>query len=125
MAMPSLVIGPIIQKGRMETKEDRKHIANYVVQVMAGPYAEFHFSPMDFQEEVRNADERQARTVVATLHNCSKLAKIFFNDANRLVPKFVEQNFETITRLANELGKRGTLHQDEIDAIIDPVVMAA
>ena len=125
MAMPTLAIGPILQKGRMESKQDRMHITNYVVEVMAGPYAEFHFSPADFNDCFRIADEKQARAAVAAVHNCPKLAKIFFNDANRLVPKFVKQNFETITRLANELGKRGTLHQDEIDAIIDPVVMAA
>ena len=118
MVIASERINPLLQRGRISGKEEETLLAAYGVGVLCGPAAEINLlGTNDYAAWAH--DFGQVGFVLAGLglRRKERLNRIKrYLNATYL---FVEERRDTIKRFANELQSKRTIHEEEIDRLIE------
>ena len=118
MVIASERINPLLQRGHISGKEDESLLAANAVGVLCGPAAEINLlGTNDYAAWAH--DFGQVGFVLAGLglRRKERLNRIkrYLNSAYL----FVREHRDTIKRIANELQSKRTIHEEQIDRLIE------
>ena len=118
MTFASKRLNPILNKRKALNKQEKEIVIGYCMQVLAGPFAEYHLDPESFNNLHSVNDFQQVYSVLQALEPNKKRNKELFLAAKRRLVKLLNEHWSSIVRVADALHQRSTLTGADIDHIM-------
>ncbi|TIN79768.1 hypothetical protein [Mesorhizobium sp.] len=118
MTIASPRLGPILNRRRMISMEDKDTVLGYGVVTMAGPIAEKHYDPGTYDIGTASGDVVKLAGLLSCVGTRVFERKKLWRNIIKATTSFVNGNWPAIQMVASSLTKHRTIMEDELDAII-------